>query len=99
MILYLSNVLAPGAICSLHVLWLLNLLPYVLPLSDLGLWRGRSQSPVLVAHFNGGTMIAQNDRVAAVSGTNCYPCISEKSRLEGHTVLSTFPSVPASPSD
>ena len=44
-------------------------------------------------------MIAQNDRIAAVRGTNCYLCISEKSRLAGHTVLLTFPSVPASPSD
>ena len=44
-------------------------------------------------------MIAQNDRIAAVRGTNCYPCIPEKSRLEGHTVLLTFPSVPTSPSD
>lgn len=36
-------------------------------------------------------MIAQNGRIAAVRGTNCYPCISEKSRPEGHTVLLTFP--------
>lgn len=44
-------------------------------------------------------MIAQYDSMAAVKGTNCYPCISEKSRPEGHTVLLTFSSVPASPSD
>ena len=59
----------------------------------------RSLPHILAAPIDGKTMIAQNGRMAAVRGTICYPCISEESRLEGHTILSNSLSVPVIPLD
>ena len=59
----------------------------------------RSLSHVLAVWVDGKTVIAQNGRMAAVRGTACYPCISEDSRLEGHTILLTFLSVSAISAD